>query len=126
MTAPVDPTPYALPTDLVTAEDVVRWLDDVAVAILSVPIDGATRAGVAICAGVVVSTRRDLDARLDRERRQACRRGALDRWRTFSMAVREFARQKRDEGLICDSEAEYYIERSLFDALAFRAAARAK
>ena len=106
MTTPVDPRPYAGPTDLVTAEDAARWLDTYP---WTWPVDYA---------------RAELRARLDRERRQACRRGALDRWRAFSMAVREYARQKRDEGLICDSEAEYYIERYLSDALAFRAAAR--
>ena len=124
MTAPVDPTPYALPTDLVTAEDVVRWLDDVAVAILSVPIDGATRAGVAICAGVVVSTRRDLDARLDRERRQACRRGAHAMFREAIMwraAERESCRGETWAAVYRERRA-----RRLASALAFRAAARAK
>ena len=65
-----------------------------------------------------------LDERLDRERRQACRRRALERWRTFSEAVRDYARQKRDEGLIYDTETEYYIEQYLTEALAFRDAAR--
>lgn len=59
MTAP-DHTPYLLATDLRTPEDVVRWQrEQVADGV------GAAFVLVAITA-----------ARLDRERRQACRRGA--------------------------------------------------
>ena len=118
MTAP-DPTPYAAPTDLRTAEDAAWWLRiDRTERLKAYRQDGGR--GVFPCDADL------LYARIERERRQACRRGALDRWRAFSIDSREYARQKRDEGLICDSEAEYYIERHLSDALAFRAAARAK
>ena len=63
MTAPVDPRPYAAPTDLVTAADVARWLHEID----DDDITGGDPMWLTISR---------LDARLDRERRQACRRGA--------------------------------------------------
>ena len=68
MTAPIDPRPYAAPTDLVTAADVARWLHEID----DDDITGGDPMWLTISR---------LDARLDRERRQACRRGALDCWR---------------------------------------------
>ena len=68
MTAPVDPRPHAAPTDLVTAEDVAEWLRE-----------RAERALLGNChppTHVLHYALMDLRARLDRERRQACRRGA--------------------------------------------------
>ena len=68
MTAPIDPRPYAAPKDLVTAEDVARWLRE-----------RAERALLGNChppTHVLHYALMDLRARLDRERRQACRRGA--------------------------------------------------
>ncbi len=65
MTAP-DPTPYLLPTDLRTAEDVARWLDTLHKGPPAERIFGVQDAVAA------------LYARLDRERRQACERGAED------------------------------------------------
>ena len=63
MTAP-DPTPYLLPTDLRTAEDVARWLR----------ARDEAHEGAETLADAVAALR----ARLDRERRQACERGAED------------------------------------------------
>ena len=68
MTAPIDPRPHAAPTDLVTAEDVAEWLRE-----------RAERALLGNChppTHVLHYALMDLRARLDRERRQACRRGA--------------------------------------------------
>ena len=62
LTAP-DPRPYAGPTDLVTAADVARWLHEID----DDDITGGDPMWLTISR---------LDARLDRERRQACRRGA--------------------------------------------------
>ena len=72
MTAPVDHRPYAGPGDLVTAEDVARWLR-------SIPHTGRPWPNECpVCSAMLLLTER-----LDRERRQACRRGALDAWRRF-------------------------------------------
>jgi len=59
----LDPRPYAAPTDLVTAADVARWLHEID----DDDITGGDPMWLTISR---------LDARLDRERRQACRRGA--------------------------------------------------
>ena len=87
MTAP-DHRPYLLATELRTAEDVAAWLEehaeqwridaaaDPSLGARSVRLDYA---GLRALQGAHA----DLRARLDRERRQACRRGALDAWRRF-------------------------------------------
>lgn len=87
MTAP-DHRPYLADTDLRTAEDVAAWLEehaeqwrrdavaDPSVGARSVRLDYA---GLRALQGAHA----DLRARLDRERRQACRRGALACWRRF-------------------------------------------
>jgi hypothetical protein len=102
MTAP-DPRPYAGPGDLVTAADVAAWLVDY-------PSNDAAQASI------------DLVERLDRERRQACRRGC------FAMAheARVWRAAERES---CRGEtwAAVYRERrtaAVRRALAFRAAAR--
>ncbi len=112
MSSAVDPTPYLLPGALRTAEDVLDWLDTLHKGPVKDRIFGIQDA---VCR---------LDERLDRERRQAFRHQALWCWRSFTLFVRDYARQKREEGLICDSELEGYIESYLSKALAFRAAAR--
>jgi len=103
---PLEYQTYLLATDLRTPEDVLAWFRVQP----RYPFEG----------DLVLA----LAERLDRERRQACRRRALERWQTFAEAVSDYARQKRDEGLICDTGTEYYIEQYLAEALAFRAAAR--
>ena len=105
MTAP-DPRPYAAPTDLVTAADVALWLDTLHQGPPAERIFGVQDAVAA------------LDARLDRERRQACRRGALAEWREFRRWVHGWGYGWGDgDGIALDV---------LSRALAFRAAARAR
>ena len=121
MTAP-DPRPYAAPTDLVTAADVARWLHEID--------DGDITGGDPMW--LTISR---LDARLDRERRQACRRGALVNWRRWSSFVRKWrdvgAGGQLDAAALstapADKHAQWALGVSILDlelALAFRAAAR--
>ena len=112
MTAPVDHRPYAGTGDLVTAEDVAEWLDTLHRGPPAERIFGVQDAIVA------------LDARLDRERRQACRRGALESWRRVADLVR-FARQYRNRDRGWDAHG-HGVWHYLTLALAFRAAARAR
>ena len=100
MTAP-DHTPYLAPTDLRTAEEVAWWLDTYP---WTCPLS---------CA------RADLRDRLDRERRQACRRGALAEWRTA-------LRASRIDEIRCSRAGQLEIAEYKRRALAFRAAARAR
>lgn len=93
-----DHLPYLREGDLRTAEDVLAWLTRY----LDAPGGTGTMAP------------HDLRARLDRERRQACRRGPLKAWRSFANGA---------EHGHTDCE---YCERDLALALAFRAAARAR
>jgi hypothetical protein len=111
MTAPIDPRPYAAPTDLVTAADVARWLHE---------IDGDDITG----GDPMWLTISRLDARLDRERRQACRRGALDRWRRVRELVRWAGAYRNAPWAWHEIAPSLWF--ALRDALAFRAAARAK
>lgn len=115
MTAP-DHTPYLLATDLRTPEDVLAWFRVQP----RYPFEG----------DLVLA----LAERLDRERRQACRRGALENWRAFvdSHGVRTGRRRKCLLSLIpftAYREAcaqELHIPSGAYRdwALAFRAAAR--
>jgi len=65
----VDYRPYLLETDLRTAEDARNFV--------------ASFGNSAFTGDVL----RVLDERLNRERRQACRRGALEEWRAFRKAL---------------------------------------
>ena len=116
MTAPVDHRPYAGPTDLVTAEDVARWLDERAMASPPEPVPQYSRHWILELAWA------DLHARLDRERRQACRRGC------FAEAHEAYMwRAAERESCRGETWAAVYRERracALRRALAFRAAAR--
>ena len=140
MLAPVDPRPYAGPTDLVTAADVARWLEEMG------PMMGSIAPpGVRLFAGVAAEApagllAHELRARLDRERRQACRRGALDAWRGAMVCLGDagVARARRHPrrklgtlplvacasvpGSLRPWQAAFVL---LARALAFRAAARA-
>ena len=111
MTAP-DPRPYAGPTDLVTAEDVARWLHEID--------DGDITGG-----DPMWLTISHLEARLDRERRQACRRGARSSFSDAATLMRCYA-LNRTLGVIRDMASEDAIAHYLTRALAFRAAARAR
>ena len=118
MTTPVDPRPYAGPTDLVTAADVARWLDERAMASPPEPVPQYSRHWILELAWA------DLHARLDRERRQACRRGALDRWRRVRELVRWAGAYRNAPWAWHEIAPSLWF--ALRDALAFRAAARAK
>jgi len=99
MTAP-DHTPYLLPTDLRTAEDAARWLS----------MQGN------YSALMLASFLRD---HLDRERRQACERGAEDCERRLAAMPPP---PRRSGGEFSETEAKRATLRER--ALAFRAAAR--
>ena len=109
----LDPRPYAAPTDLVTAADVLAWL----VAIPPCPYDEAG-------AWDETDLANELTLRLDRERRQACRRGALDRWRRVRELVRWAGAYRNAPWAWHEIAPSLWF--ALRDALAFRAAARAK
>ena len=123
MTTLVDPRPYAGPGDLVTAADVARWLES--------RDRGSKAAGWRIVRLSTVVT--DLRARLERERRQACRRGALACWRRFAGEARENRHPHYRDSYTAlvwgDKPTDLYrigqdARKNLADALAFRAAAR--
>ena len=106
-----DHTPYLRPgVDLITAEDVLGWLHE------RVDPGWSRNAGRGEFSHA-------LRARLDRERRQACRRAALDHWRRYRVAARLLAKaanaRERFEYETCGT-------RLRAAALAFRAAARAR
>lgn len=89
---------YLTETDLRTPEDVLAWL-----------------ANPRCCKTVEGHVWR-LRARLDRERRQACRRAALAEWRDFASDLRAKA--------LHDAWACQWCHRQIALALAFRSAAR--
>ncbi|HQY59843.1 MAG TPA: hypothetical protein PK141_00475 [Polyangiaceae bacterium] len=131
MTAP-DPRPYAAPTDLVTAEDVARWLREWR----STATDRELIAAVDWIHAYEVQDLRNahdlaqelasqaLDARLDRERRQACRRGCFAHFRDACV------HRQNERALFPMLEPEWATtagecrRESIHRALAFRAAAR--
>ena len=124
-----DPRPYAAPTDLVTAADVAEWLNEQALSAPAEPIP------VFSLHWVLATTRTKLLARLDRERRQACRRGALACWRAFAGEARENRHPRYRDAYTAlvwgDKPTDLYrigeiARANLTRALAFRAAARAR
>jgi len=153
MTAP-DYRPYLLTTDLRTPEDVLAWLrgldeDDDAVPIATrdrrAKLDepGATVTDWLMSlksSNMYVIDAADLLAeRLDRERRQACRRAARKHFKTVVAYIRWFPLASRNShNHVCEAisgvrtptessaTAWAVFEGPLALALAFRAAARAK
>lgn len=130
----IDHHPYLAAGDLRTAEDVLAWLDAHRLdaiegrALLAPstsfgpPVRGADADAVSIRTLHVLH--RDLAERLDRERRQACRRGAL---LAFSAAARMMRTYEHDLSLGAVNDwLEAAITCALAEALAFRAAARAR
>jgi hypothetical protein len=117
MTAP-DHRPYLLATDLRTAEDVARWLDERA---RNAPAETVP----SFSSFWVLSDAVDaLDARLDRERRQACRRASF-------VALPELARLQRKRKFAVKRLWDYAVQDidslrrgHVRQALAFRAVAR--
>lgn len=112
MTAP-DHRPYLLPADMRTAEDVARWLHERA--------ERALHATTPPSVLALHYVHADLRARLDRERRQACRRGCFAMFRE-SHVWREAERACHPG----EWRDEYRKRRAtcLARALAFRAAAK--
>lgn len=112
MSAP-DHTPYLLPTDLRTAEDVAEWLRERA--------ERALHATTPPSVLALHYAHADLAARLDRERRLACERGA-----EYCERRAEICR-KCVSMSVCPSDLAWGAAKgSEYDALAlaFRAAAR--
>ena len=116
MTTPVDPSPYAGPTDLVTAADVLAWLEE--------HVKEYDEDAIAPPREVLVTAYYTLTARLDRERRQACRWGALAHFRDACV------HRQNERALFPMLEPEWAAtagecrRESIRRALAFRAAAR--
>ncbi len=120
MSAP-DHRPYLREGDLRTPEDVLEWLRQ--------EVDP----GWSYLAGRG-EFEFALRQRLDRERRQACRRGALRAWRRASAAMREAANTRgydRPRAMVfavwVDRWPPSLVKKmlaNLAEALAFRAAAR--
>ena len=104
MTAP-DYRQHLLPTDLRTPEDVLDWL-------------ARPR-----CCKTVEGLVHRLRARIDRERRQACRRGARIRFGYFAWYAR-LVRADKDWELDNPELASEMAWDDAADCLAFRAAAR--
>jgi hypothetical protein len=92
--------------ELRTSRDVLDWLDE---------YDGAEQLG---------DVRRELRAQLRRERRQACRRGALREWRHAANYVRAARTHRDPDGVWWASGHTIYF--AVRECLAFRAAARLK
>lgn len=115
--------PFLREGDLVTAEDVLKWLRS--------PVGsrvGAHRAWLLKTDALewaYLDHYEDhimLAARLDRERRRALRRGALYEWREFY----DSASWCRTRGRSLTDDDEAYMLNALTKALAYRAAARVK
>lgn len=122
----VDYRPYRRGGDLVTAEDTL--LAVFTLSHLEYTYTRAEREAIQHACSVV-------RARLDRERRRACRLGALIAWRSFSADMRDLPVALLHPGedlfhVMVESDPDFtcgaFLEmrRSLADALAFRAAAR--
>jgi len=107
MTAP-DHRPYLLPTDLRTAEDAAAF-------VRVYVVDPDTEWDLS-------DVYNYLERRLDRERRQACRRGALAEWMRVADLVRSIREYRRADRVW--AECAPTLWRYLSRALAFRAAAR--
>lgn len=140
MTTP-DHRPYLLPTDLRTAEDVAEWLRDwrstatdaelIAVVDWIHAYDVQDLRGTHDLAPELACLA--LRARLDRERRQACRRGAAYHWRAacrIMRASKDRRGRRRDKEIAAavwaGDHSAHPLLAHLAAALAFRAAARAK
>lgn len=102
--------PYLTETDLRTPEDVLAWLRRPILSRIAEEYpDPDTRSWY-------VGDAEMLWHRLDRERRQACRRAALRAWRDFANDLRAKA--------LHDAWACQWCHRQIALALAFRSAAR--
>lgn len=124
MTTP-DPSPYAAPGDLVTAADAAAF-------VRTYVVDPDTEWDLS-------DVYNYLERRLDRERRQACRRGALACWRRFACVARSWGERPLTRAAMRDCAwspewpfpaARVLVAQAMIQdlalALAFRAAARAR
>lgn len=107
MTTP-DHRPYLTATDLRTPEDVLAFVHDFVV-------DPDVEWDLS-------EVRNFLQRKIDRERRQACRRAALIAWREFAGGARQGHDAWHSEAN--KAHACLWCEENLARALAFRAAAR--
>ena len=115
MTTP-DHRPYLTATDLRTPEDVLAWLDAMAL---------TSSERIAPIQWSMAMAHARLRARLDRERRQACRRAALAEWRRMtSLIVNGWASDDGLDSFFDDTVYTVFASDHLTRALAFRAAAR--
>jgi hypothetical protein len=125
-----DYTLYLTPSDIRDPSDVRRWLEGQLAYTHAFFHDRYPELGSELrpfgdtAVATLASTVTALVTQLDRERRQAYRRGALKQWRLFTAAVQDYERRRRFEGLICDTDAEDCIEQYLSEAIALRDAAR--
>lgn len=123
MTTP-DHRPYLTATDLRTPEDVLAWLDAEAASWTEAGIEHGTelvRFDVAV-SQTLATAAKYVRARLDRERRQACRRAAILEWRRVCELVRWCDAYRNSDAAW--HEVAPSLWRTLARALAFRAAAR--
>lgn len=112
MTTP-DHRPYLTDTDLRTPEDVLAWLDVMAL---------TSSERIAPIQWSMAMAHARLRAHLDRERRQACRRAARLEWRRVCELVRWCDAYRNTDAAW--HEVAPSMWRALTLALAFRAAAR--
>ena len=110
MNAP-DHRPYLTENDLRTPEDVALWLSKRCLASDEAFVSRGQTLDEAFW---------DLSDRLDRERRQACRRAALENWRNFA----QYARWCKERGAVPKDENEAMVLRVLAKTIAYRDAAR--
>lgn len=131
MTTP-DHTPYLADGDLRTPQDVLEWLDTQRNMALDALRDryrvvaSERRPYREVFDEITYRLVRGLAERLDRERRQACRRGALRTFRHLAWYARVVRRGREaweldDPAFSSEMAWEYAV-----DCLAFRAAARAR
>lgn len=115
----VDFERYLREGDLRTREDVLAWLQCEALMCPESPRPTKRTAFL-----VLANKANELSARLDRERRRACRRGALDKWRHAADYVRAARTHRDPDGVWWASGHTIYF--AVRECLAFRAAARLK
>jgi len=130
-----DYRPFLREGDLVTAEDVFQWLgtidDDHDIVPIRKRSEQEPRTIAEWCRSLKPARMTVEDAipllreRLDRERRRALRRGALEEWRSFSEKVMFLSFSGRAPWDLTEWKHRDVFT-PLIAALAFRAAARAK
>lgn len=113
---------YLTTGDLRSTHDVVVWLGFMRGLATTVTPHELVYADEA-CDVLIGDLQKQLRDRLERERRRACRRGALITFKSASIMMRGY-KEAKALGVIYDQEIEENIEAALSDALYLRAAAR--